>query len=141
MQNKPDQCKYPDCFNCVYEDCIYDRIEKEDVAMQNKFDKDLEAVEPQVISRRKRQNIYNKSEKGKITREKYLKSAKGKETRTRYIKSDKGQETRRRYLNSEKGKEMLKRRQKKIIENGKNAEYCRRYYQKKKMEKLLLEAK
>ena len=52
----------------------------------------------------------------------------------KYEASDKGKERSMRYRKSEKGKENEKRKRKKKVESGKNAEYCRRYYQKHKEE-------
>ena len=43
-----------------------------------------------------------------------------------------------RYLQSDKGKELQKRKQEKRIKSGKNAESCRRYREKKKMEAMML---
>ena len=112
-----------------------------DIIAQDKFDKELIAIDPEIRMRRMRQSKYSKSEKGKITAKNYEQSAKGILRRKKYSESDKGIATLNRYLASDKGKEMQKRKQRKKIESSKNAEYCRRYYQKKKMEKLLLEAK
>ena len=109
--NKPKKCCYPDCFNCVYKDCRYSGSEYDDVVRQNEFDRELEVVEPSVRLRRARQSKYAKTDKGIARYE--------------------------RYIQSDKGKEMLKRKQKKSIESGKNAECCRRYYQKMKAKKLL----
>lgn len=69
----------------------------------------------------------------------YQHSQKGKEAEKRYNSSQKGRERQRRYLKTEKGKETEKRKSKKKVESGKNAEYCRIYYQKKKMQKFLIE--
>lgn len=145
---KPKKCCYPDCLNCHYDDCYYDIVEYKDILEQNRFDKELEAIDPEVLLRRKIQRKYQKSEKGKIVQERYRKSQKGKLsqkrylasekgklTRERYRKSEKGKETKKKYEQSEKGKEKNKRRTKKKIESGKNAEYCRKYYWKKKAEK------
>ena len=30
LKKKPPKCSYPDCFNCPYADCRYDRLESED---------------------------------------------------------------------------------------------------------------
>lgn len=111
MYNKPEKCCYPNCFDCTYKDCCYDGSEYRDVIRQNQFDRELEAVDPSIRKRRARQSKYAKSDKG-IARYK-------------------------RYIQSDKGKEMLKRKQKRSIESGKNAECCRRYYQKMKAKKLL----
>ena len=108
-----------------------------DIIAQDKFDKELEIVEPEILRLRERQKRYFSSEKGKRAIERYHKSEKYKESQRRYNDSEKGIERIKRYLDSEKGKESLKRKSKKKIESGKNAEYCRRYYQKMKAKKLL----
>ena len=141
MNKRPKYCVYPNCLKCTYADCVYSKLEMTDVIAQDKFDKELEIVEPEILRLRERQKRYFASEKGKKTIERYHKTEKYKESQRRYNDSEKGVERIKRYMNTEKGKECLKRKSKKRIESGKNAEYCRRYYQKKKMEKLLLEAK
>jgi hypothetical protein len=57
------------------------------------------------------------------------------EKQYRYNHSEKGREARRRYTNSEKGQANEKRKRDKKIASGKNAEYCRRYYARKKQKK------
>lgn len=54
------------------------------------------------------------------------------EKQFRYNHSDKGREARKRYEQSDKGKATDRKKQAKRIASGKNAEYCRRYYLKKK---------
>lgn len=130
---KPEKCCYPNCFECPYDDCEFEGIDKEEVRIQNNFDKDLEAVEQSVISRRKRQNKYNKSEKGKEREKNYEESKKGKERQRKYNLSEKGKERTERYSKSEKRMETEKRKSQKKIASGKNAEYCRKYYYKKKL--------
>lgn len=107
MNSRPKKCGYPDCFNCSYSDCRYDLLEREEIFQQDNFDKSLDVVEPEIMARRKRQRKYNHSEKGKARQEKYAQS--------------------------EKGKENEKRKRQGKIDSGKNAEYCRRYYHKRKM--------
>lgn len=53
-----------------------------------------------------------------------------------YIHSEAGKAAQERYNKSEKGKERDKRRQKRRIESGKNAEMCRKYYARNR-EKIL----
>lgn len=93
-----------DCFNCPFADCISDKLIDSERAAQDIFDKD-------VI-------------KGRLTGRKLV--------TYRYEQSDKGKERQKRYRNSEKGKENEKRKRAKKISSGKNAEYCRRYYERKK---------
>ena len=38
MKSKPKNCTYPDCFNCPYKDCRYDRLEAEDFTETNNRD-------------------------------------------------------------------------------------------------------
>ena len=137
MNKRPKYCVYPNCLKCTYADCVYSKLEMTDVIAQDKFDKELEIVEPEILRLRERQKRYFSSEKGKKTIERYHKTEKYKESQRRYNDSEKGVERIKRYLNTEKGKECLKRKNKKRIESGKNAEYCRRYYQKMKAKKLL----
>lgn len=63
---------------------------------------------------------------------KYNHSTKGKIRMKKYNSSEKGREREKRYLNSEKGKEKQRKSTQRDIKNGKNAERCRRYYQRKK---------
>ncbi len=137
MNKKPKYCVYPNCLKCTYADCVYSKLEMTDIIAQDKFDKELEIIEPEILRLRERQKRYFSSEKGKKTIERYHKTEKYKESQRRYNDSEKGVERIKRYLNTEKGKECLKRKNKKRIESGKNAEYCRRYYQKMKAKKLL----
>lgn len=131
---KPKNCNYPNCFDCPYTDCRYERVEHADIVAQDKFDKSLEVVEPEILARRKRQKKYIESQKGKDSQKKYSESEKGRERQKKYIQSAKGKEAQKRYRQSEKGKENEKRKSQKRISSGKNAEYCRRYYYKKKMQ-------
>ena len=150
-------CCATDCFNCPYADCTCDTITSEEVAAQDRYDREviedikrMQALDNGTIKFYK----YNRSSKGKTRTGRYLNSPKGKATTKRYNASEKGKARQREYNSSDKGKARAKRyaqsdkgianskkKAKARILNGKNAEYCRRYYQKKKMEKLLLEAK
>lgn len=38
MSQKPKNCTHPDCFNCPYKDCRYDRLEVEDFTETNNRD-------------------------------------------------------------------------------------------------------
>lgn len=68
---------------------------------------------------------------------KYNHSTKGKARMKKYNNSLKGKERAKRYISSEKGKEKQRKATQRDIKNGKNAERCRRYYQRKKgIEKL-----
>ena len=133
MLKKPKKCVYPDCEKCVYADCRYDGLERLDIVEQNKFDKELEVVEPEVLQKRKNQKKYNATDMGKEKQRRYNSSEKGKIRQKKYNDSEKGKESRKRYALSEKGIENERRKQKQKIDKGKNAEYCRRYYYKKKL--------
>ena len=50
------------------------------------------------------------------------------------MESEKGKEAQMRYAQSDKGRARDKRKHEKKIKSGKNAEYCRRYYQKHREE-------
>jgi hypothetical protein len=63
---------------------------------------------------------------------KYNNSEKGKLRQIRYNQSEKGKARQKRYDQSEKGKEKIKRARANRIKNGKNAEACRRYRERKK---------
>ena len=108
------------CFNCVYEDCIVDDVTKEEDAEQ----KLLDDYARRQLNGYKNAFRYNHSEK----RQKAQK---------RYNHSEKGRQARARYEHSEKGRANNKRKQEKRIASGKNAEACKRYYLKKKAEKVL----
>ena len=120
------------CFNCVYEDCIVDDVTKEEEDEQKRFDDSIRHKNG-TASRYK----YEHSEKRKVTRKRYRQSEKGKEAQKRYAQSEKGREAQKRYAQSEKGKAKAKRSRDKRIASGKNAEACKRYYLKKKAEKVL----
>lgn len=101
-----------DCFNCTKEDCFVDEITEEEMREQDLIDREIRH-ENETDKRKRTQNKYNRSDKGKASRMRYAKS--------------------------EKGKANMKRAQQRRIESGKNAEYCMRYYYKKKRERELQE--
>lgn len=145
---KPKRCCIPDCFSCPYKDCRYSDVEYSDILSQDEFDKNLFPCDLSVLNRRKRQSKYSKTEKGKISHHKYQISDKGKAsqdaykktkrykiTQQRYEKTDNAKERQKKYRTSDKGKISEKKKSAKKIKSGKNAEYCRRYYQRKKLER------
>lgn len=83
---------------------------------------------------------YEQSDKGKEAKKRYSRTLRGQEAQRRYLLSEKGIDARNRYLNSEKGQEAQKRKAQKDIASGKNAEKCRRYYERHKAE-ILAKAK
>ena len=138
-----------DCFNCPYDDCICDTMTSDEIAVQDRYDKGIRrmnAIDNGTIKFYK----YNHSSKGKARSDRYLKSPKGKATAKRYNASEKGKARQREYNSSDKGKARAKKyeqsdkgkansrkkTQARIL-SGKNAEYCRRYYYKKKAEREL----
>lgn len=134
-QKRPIGCIYPDCLNCPLSDCEYNELESEDYAESR--ERDLEAMffkNPNYKKRKESQRKYIKSDKGKAAQKRYSQSDKGKQAQARYAKTDKFKEAQKRYLQSDKGKEKAKRHTQKQIESGKNAEYCKRYYENHKEE-------
>ena len=121
------------CFNCVYEDCIVDDVTKEEDAEQ----KLLDDYARRQLNGYKNTFRYNHSEKRQKAQKRYNHSEKGRQARARYAQSEKGREAQKRYAQSEKGKAKAKRSRDKRIASGKNAEACKRYYLKKKAEKVL----
>ena len=67
----------------------------------------------------------------------FIRHKNGTASRYKYEHSEKRKVTRKRYWQSEKGKASAKRSRDKRIASGKNAEACKRYYLKKKAEKVL----
>lgn len=122
---KPKNCHYPNCFECSYRDCRYSRLEESDRILQNLLDEEIknEYTPREVLLRRESQKIYEKTEKAR-------------ERQKRYEQTEKGKARQKKYSQSKKGKENEKRKRQKAIESGKNAERCRRYYQRKKQQKL-----
>ena len=70
---------------------------------------------------------------------KYNHSEKGKARAKRYAQSEKGKARAKRYVLSEKGREVARRKNQRDILSGKNAERCRRYRERKKLQKNLTE--
>lgn len=113
-------CCNMQCTACMYKDCIYNGVTDAERKQQDAYD-------TEVIGGRK----YGRG----LVVWKYEHTDKGKARAKRYEQSDKGKERQKRYAQSEKGKAVAKKKQQKKIESGKNAEYCRRYYQRKKAER------
>lgn len=119
-KKRPEKCNL-ECFECLYTDCIYDGIEFSERREQDKFDKGLEVVEPEVKRRREVSRRYSKTDKGR-------------DAQKRYAKTEKFKNVQKKYLSSEKGMAKKKRDYEKKIESGRNAAACRRYYQRHKEE-------
>ena len=110
-----------DCLNCIFEDCTNDSdLTDEEIKQADDGDKYAK------VSR-----LYGKE----LRTYRYEQSERRKESHMRYDQSEKGKERFRRYGQSAKGKATEKRKMQKRIASGKNAEYCRRYYQRKKAER------
>lgn len=100
-----------DCFHCPYEDCVNDEITDEDRKTQDKYD--VNCNKERIPEERSR------------TKKKY-------EAQYDYMRTEKRKIAQKRYMDSEKGKATQKRYANKKILSGKNAEYCRAYYYRKK---------
>lgn len=98
-----------DCFNCIYNDCIYDGNDFSDI--------DTRKLDLSISEQRAIEN--------------------GTHSVWKYNHSESGRDARKRYRKSEKGKATERRKREKRIKSGKNAEYCRRYYYRKKAEQEL----
>ena len=142
---KPKNCIYPDCFNCILSDCLYDELEQQDIVQQNIQDKEiafknkLEQLEPKQRAKVIYDRLYEQSEKGKARRRLYSQSEAHRIAQKKYFQTEKGKAAQKRYKQSEKGKAAEHRKNIKRIETGKNAIYCKRYRQKKKREAILNE--
>ncbi len=100
------------CENCKYDDCICESEDYSDIDFVDKeIEKDLAEVKA---------------------------IEKGTYKVWRYNHSERGKANLKKYRQSEKGKAMERRKTQKRIASGKNAEYCRNYYRRKK-ERMLLE--
>lgn len=136
-----------DCFHCCKPDCNNDDLTADERISQDvrdrfalyerKYGAKRTAADYERSDRgRERQKKYETTEKAKERRKKYSQSKEGKAAKRRYNSSEKGKASHKKYLKSEKGQDMLKRRKQKLISSGKNAEYCRAYYQRKKEKQL-----
>lgn len=146
----PEMCNH-DCFNCQYSDCIVetDTAESDEIEnipfMVGYPDREIiygtsytesQKRYNQSAGGKERSKRYDLSQKGKERYRQFYTTDKGKELLRQYELSEKGKERHKRYLCTEKGKAMLKTQKQKMIASGKNAEYCRRYRLRKKLEKL-----
>lgn len=124
-----------DCFNCCKPDCDNDELTTAERNAQTEYDREI--IYDRKFGREKVLAKYDKSEKGKARTKKYRNSAKGKEATRRYETSEKGKERYRRYCNSERGQSVRKQYRDQLVATGKNAEYCRAYYYRKKAQKMM----
>jgi len=116
-----------DCLNCVYADCINNDVSDTERKAQDAYDR--ESIKERIPEER------SGLRKGKLGQYDYFHTDKGRAALKRYATSTKGRETQRRYLHTEKGKATQKRYADKKVASGKNAEYCRRYRERKKAER------
>ena len=103
-----------DCFNCMLPDCILDEVTDAERKQQDLYDREL--IRERIPEERKALRKYGLALYD-------------------YNHSSKGKARQKRYQQTEKGKATAKRKQQKKVTSGKNAEYCRRYYQRKKAER------
>lgn len=115
------------CLHCSQVDCTNNKITDAERKQQDSYDRE---VAKEHIPEERRSHC-----KYKLAQYDYNHSDKGRASRKRYERSEKGKASQKRYVQSEKGKATAKRKQQKQIASGKNAEYCRRYYQRKKAER------
>lgn len=99
-----------DCLNCDKPDCDNDVITSDDVTKSQSMDFEI-----------KRERAFTPRQKSQL----------------KYNQSDKGKNARKRYSESDKGKENERRKRKRRVTSGKNAEYCRAYYYRKKAERAM----
>ena len=111
----------PDCLNCPYPDCI---ATAKDIQRQWRHNRKTKLMDnpDKVVKMDGRRAIPIRI--GNITQDKYNHSEKGKARLKRYYESD-------------KGKENERRKRQRNVENGRNAERCRRYRERKKLQKNL----
>lgn len=128
-----------------YDDVV---VTLEERLRQDEFDEMIRLSRISTSQQRK-QYKYNHSDKGRLARARYQRTDKFKRSQVRYRNSDKGKEViaryrksqsyneaQKKYQQSEKGKENERRKRQRKIDSGKNAEYCRRYYYRKKLKAL-----
>lgn len=108
------------CLECGYKDCRNNTITDAERKAQDAYDTEIRGS--------------RKYGRGLVVW-KYEHTDKGKARAKRYEQTEKGKERQKKYARSEKGKAVAKKKRQKKIASGKNAEYCRRYYQRKKAER------
>lgn len=111
-----------DCFHCCKPDCVNDSVTVAERKEQDEHDREI-----------RKSRKYGRS----LVVWNHNHTEKGKETLRRYNASEKGKARHKRYMQSEKGKEIARRRSQKAVASGKNAEYCRAYYYRKKAKKIM----
>ena len=135
MKNvKPKRCCYPDCFNCPYSDCRYDRLEVEDYTESNNRDYLLY----EEYTGEKLHHVSDKDYQSKrhtaYQRKKGRKQDKSEYNQKYYEKNrDKIKQKEKENYNTKKNTARCKKYRKKNIESVK--EYQKKYYEIHKEEK------
>lgn len=132
---KPKKCCYPNCFECPYSDCRYDRMEVEDYTESNKRDYDFYEQDtghklhkgPDEEYRKKRQVAYQRNNKKYVDRHEY---------NQQYYKEhgDEIKESKREQYDTKKNTRICRKYRKKHSKERK--EYDKQYYQKNKQKKI-----
>ena len=112
MQEKPARCCHPDCYNCPYDECIYDGYEDDETNAIDKSVKKFAMMQRALFNGSEKSFRCNHSEKGKAAQKRYIQSEKGKAAQKRYIQSEKGKAAQKRYAQSDRGKKMQRRKAK-----------------------------
>lgn len=136
MKNiKPLKCCYPNCFECTYSDCIYDRMEVEDYTESNK--RDYEFYEQETGHklhnktdeeyRKKRQVAYQRRNRRYVDRREYNK---------KYYKENGDDIKEKAKENYDTEKNTIKCRKYRNSHLKERKEYDKQYYQKNKEKKI-----
>ena len=113
--SRPRGCIYPNCLNCPLPECEYDELEIEDEMESRAIDSSI--LHSRIVEKHRLNGTYP------------IYASKKK-----YFQSEKGKCAIKRYFASSKGKEAQKRKSQKDIATGKNAEKCKRYYERHRAE-------
>ena len=134
MESRPKRCCHPNCQECPYVDCRWDGYDGYEQTISNRIDQVARQQEAN-YNRNHRTEImrrYQRTEKGREAEQRYKCTEKYRQKEQRYNSSPAGKERQNRYKKSKKGQEVARRKAKRKIDTGKNAEYCRRYYYRQK---------
>jgi hypothetical protein len=109
MQEKPARCCHPDCYNCPYDECIYDGYEDDETNAIDKSVKKFAMLQRALFNGSEKSFRCNHSEKGKAAQKRYIQSEKGKAAQKRYAQSDRGKKMQRRKAKRRWQKELERR--------------------------------
>ena len=109
MQEKPARCCHPDCYNCPYDECIYDGYEDDETNAIDKSVKKFAMLQRALFNGSEKSFRCNQSEKGKAAQKRYIQSEKGKAAQKRYAQSDRGKKMQRRKAKRRWQKELERR--------------------------------